>query len=449
MLVRLIPIVAVGLLLWGCAGSGHAPSADPYLAALATAASGDDASPAVLPDSATLDDYLRHAARENRALRAAFHRWEAAAQRARAAGTPPDPRVSYSYFVREVETRLGPQRHRISLVQSFPWFGTLRHQRSTAAHEVRAAAAVVEQRRLELFHRFRSAWYEAWYLRRSAVVVAENLDLARYLADVVEARYRSGTVDYSRLLNARMEVERFATELADVEDRIAPLKARMNADLNRPADAPIAIADSLERPDALPGADSLAVRIARDNPELRRLREREAAASARVNQVRAAHRPTIGLGIDYVVTDPRPDVDMPRNGEDPLMAMVSLNVPIWLGGNRAREAAARAEARAASAEATDRGTDLRTRLEGVLYRLRDAERRERLTTHELLPRARQSLEVSQAAFEAGREDFLDVIYHQRTLLRYRLDRERARVDRLLALSELETLLGAADQGDAR
>ncbi|HER19754.1 MAG TPA: hypothetical protein ENO14_01765, partial [Chromatiales bacterium] len=65
---------------------------------------------------ATLQDYLRHAARTNAGLEAAFEEWKAAVEQVPQAKALPDPRFTYGYFIDEVETRVGPQEHRLGLM---------------------------------------------------------------------------------------------------------------------------------------------------------------------------------------------------------------------------------------------------------------------------------------------------------------------------------------------
>jgi hypothetical protein len=68
----------------------------------------------------TLQEYLRQAARNNAGLKAAFEEWKAALEAVPQAKALPDPRFSYGYFIDEVETRVGPQKHRLGIMQVFP-----------------------------------------------------------------------------------------------------------------------------------------------------------------------------------------------------------------------------------------------------------------------------------------------------------------------------------------
>ena len=79
-----------------------------------------------LDEGSSLNDYLAYAALNNPQLEAAFNRWKAALEMVSQAHTLPDPRFNYGYFIQEVETRVGPQEHRVGISQMFPWFGKLK-----------------------------------------------------------------------------------------------------------------------------------------------------------------------------------------------------------------------------------------------------------------------------------------------------------------------------------
>ncbi|NCP08893.1 hypothetical protein GW860_08350, partial [bacterium] len=72
-----------------------------------------------------IDNYIAQAIEGNNDLKAAEDAWKAASDRARQVGVPPDPRFTYGYYIRPVETRTGPQRQRFGLSQTLPWFGKL------------------------------------------------------------------------------------------------------------------------------------------------------------------------------------------------------------------------------------------------------------------------------------------------------------------------------------
>ena len=90
-----------------------------------------------LDQAASLADCLVYAALNNPGLEAAFYRWRAAVERIPQARSLPDPQFTYRYYIREVETRVGPQRQAFGLAQTVPWPGKLEHRAGEAAQAAR------------------------------------------------------------------------------------------------------------------------------------------------------------------------------------------------------------------------------------------------------------------------------------------------------------------------
>ena len=61
-----------------------------------------------------------------------MYTWKSDLEKTGYAGSLPDPIVVYGYLIEQVETRVGPQNQRVSLRQSFPWFGTLGDKKDIA-----------------------------------------------------------------------------------------------------------------------------------------------------------------------------------------------------------------------------------------------------------------------------------------------------------------------------
>ena len=148
---------ALGLLLSGCVfqdpGAHWAPQGSDSRAEYQAPAAGDGQprAPAELTGESGLGDYLAYAALNNPGLEAAFYDWKAALERVPQAESLPDPRFTYRYFIREVETRVGAQRQGFSLSQTFPWFGKLALRGGAAAEAARAEQQRFQAAKLKLF----------------------------------------------------------------------------------------------------------------------------------------------------------------------------------------------------------------------------------------------------------------------------------------------------------
>jgi outer membrane protein, heavy metal efflux system len=390
---------------------------------------------------ASVEDYLLYAALNNPGLEAAFNRWKAALERVPQVTALPDPRFTYRYFIEQVETRVGPQRHGVGISQRFPWFGKLEQRGGAAMEQAHAMRQRYEAAKLALFSRVRNAYAETFYLTRSIAVVRENLDLAKNLEGVVRERYRTGHATNADLIRAQVELGRVEDRLRTVTDLQGPIAARLNAALGRPAAA------ALPRPTALPAAvftasdDEVIAWLREASPELRAMRHDIARHEHAVALARKEYYPDITLGLDYIDTGSARMPGVPDSSKDPVIATVSINVPLWLAKYRAGERESEANLRAATLARADRENTLEAEAKMVLYQFRDAERKIDLYRDTLLPKARQALRAAMTAFEGGKASFTDLVDAERVWLEFHLMHERARADREQRLADIERLTG--------
>ena len=396
-----------------------------------------------LGTQAGLADYTRYAQWHNPGLKRAFLRWKAALERVAPARALADPRLTYGYFVRQVETRVGPQEMRFGTAQTFPWKGTLDLKGRIALQQAEVERQRYEAVRRDLIFRVAAAYYDYYYLERALAVSEGNLRLLAYLEEVARARYRGGTGAHEAVLKAQVELGRLEDRLRSLRERRRPALVRLNAALGRSAFAPVSVVDTLPIADFPFAEEQLVARLQATNPALQLSLAQSQTAALEVELAGKRRYPDLTLAVDYIRTGAaRSGASPVDNGKDPLVAMATINLPIWRASYRAGERAAEAGQRAALYAHQDEVAQLVAELELVLYKRRDAESRTALYRDSLLPKAEQALNVAQQAFAAGRSDFLAVIDAHRALLEFQLAYERARTDQALYLAEIEKLAGA-------
>jgi len=176
------------------------------------------------------------------------------------------------------------------------------------------------------------------------------------------------------------------------------------------------------------------------HPELRMLERKLDSAAARRELARLESYPDITLGVQYSqIGDPSGAMSATDGGEDAWGVTAALNLPIWVGKNRAARNEAREREQAVERELADRRHALRSELATALSRLEDAQRRLDLYGTELLSLARQAVENSRASYEGGRTGLLEVIDSERTLLDLQLQHSRAAADAWKQRIILQTL----------
>jgi outer membrane protein TolC len=84
---------------------------------------------------------------------------------------------------------------------------------------------------------------------------------------------------------------------------------------------------------------------------------------------------------------------------------------------------------------------VRAEIERYFARIEAADKRARLLDTEFIPRAQQTFDSAMAAFSSGTVDVLSLLDSLRTLETQKLSRVAVRVDRELALVDLERAAG--------
>ncbi len=392
----------------------------------------------------TLHGYVLHALENSSRLRGSFAAYQAALKKRPQVTALADPRLTYGYFLRSVETRVGAQQHRLGLSQTLPWFGTLALRGDEADFEARAAFYRFLSLKNELVFDVAKTYAELVYLHATVRIAEDTLQLVQSWEKVLQVRFRSGIGTHSDLVRVQTELGQLEDRLVEFREVIQPTQVAFNTLLNRPATAAIHIPPSLLLDPAL-DAETRAARqlteeiVLKGNPELARF---EALIQARRVGVELAGKtvyPDFTLGLDYLATDKRPGpID---SGKDALMPILSMTLPIHRQKQRAIVEEAVWQQYSLEAQRRDSAAVLASDFARARFALRDAERKIALFTHTLLPKAEESIEASFTAYESGEAGFLEVLDSGRRLLDFELSLSRARTDRAIAMANLFMLSG--------
>ncbi len=389
-----------------------------------------------------LEDYLRYAALNNAALKASFEQWKAAIEEVPQAKSLPDPKFTYSYFIREVETRVGPQRQKLGIMQVFPWFGKIEARTDAAAAKAKAARKRYEAEKLKLFWQVKNAFYEYVYLARAVEIARDNLELIRHFEGVARTKYMAMLAVHPDVIRAQVELAKIEDVLKSLEEFREPIVAGLNAVLNRRSFELLPWPKKEEFEPVEVEREKVVVLLRQMNPELAAIDYDVEAARHRVELAKKRFWPDIGVGVDWIETDSAVGPGVSDSGRDPLVLMFSMNLPIWRENYKAGERQARSDVRRTEQQRVETENTIVARAEQVLYDFDDSNRKIRLYGDILVPKTEELLQASETAYQAGTVDFLSLIDAQRTLLEYQLRYERAVTDNEQKLAELEMLAGA-------
>jgi len=396
------------------------------------------------PPSGSLGSYVAAALAAHPTLRARYHEWRAAAAEVAVARKLPEPTLTYGWFARSVETRVGPQNHRFSLGQSVPWPGVLRHAADAAAKRARAAERLFEAEALALQARVARAYWELWRARRQRDIHRQHRDLLSELGTAVRSRVEVGRASLADASQVDLAVSR-------VDDLISALAA-----VEAQQSAALVAAVGLERDDAglpttsepgAPGAPGLTraelLAAAADHPAAKHLDWLASAAESAGHSARSRALPALSVGFDYVQTGAAAAPATPDDGKDALVLSAGLSIPLWRASYAAAEKRERQRAGAHRARAAATRLDVRAHVDASLSRVIESGRRVVHIETTLSPQADAVYAAQVGSYATGDANLATVLIAQQQVLELRVARIEQRAAHEVAWAELQQFVGSA------
>jgi cobalt-zinc-cadmium efflux system outer membrane protein len=319
--------------------------------------------------------------------------------------------------------------------QDFPGFGKRRLRAAVAQKEVDLAANTIALRARDVIDRVKRTYAELFLTRKAIDIHLASVDLLRQFADISQAKYTTGRISQQDVLKAVVELSKLHDDLVTLDERAAIAEAQLNTLLDRAPDVRIGpLIEPRERV-LLPAAVELQRLAVEHQPELRSWQLEIERAEAALALVQREHKPDFFAMGGYML--------MPRD-RDAWMAKLGITWPTapWSRGKLdAQKAEAAAAIEAARARRRSIENALRLAVQEAYVRVKAAEQRAALLRTTIVPQSEQTLEVSRAAYQTDRVDFLALLDNQRVLLDAQLDYYRALSDLEQALADLERAIG--------
>ena len=366
--------------------------------------------------------------------------WEAIAARVPAAGTLPDPELTYGYFFEPIETRVGPQKQKFGLAQKIPWPARLAGERALAESGVQVAYFEYLHTLRQRSAQAKSAWVELASGNARLRILDEQIKLVREALTVLDDTLASARSDLSDSLLMRQRLSRLEARrlrVAGKRDAAAAVVQRFSgqAEGEGRLDARFAVLESQPLPER---ADLRSALIA-NSEQLKARTSGVAQAKQALEVARLETSPDITVGFDYTDVDRNRFSNSPDNGQDALMGFVRISLPIWRDKYDAINLSAVHELSAARAREQATEDDLVQKVFQIYARAAALRRQIRLYEERLLPESRETFEATLADFRSGRGGALHWIEAQRGLLDAEMGRLLLEADYLKAVVELERL----------
>ena len=371
----------------------------------------------------TENEAVASAISDNPNLASMQYRSEAMSHIPSQAGSLPDPVLSLNAMNLPSDSFSTTQENmtqmQLGLAQSIPFPGKLGLREQAAHYESDAARFDTDEARLIIVRDVRNTWWNIFYLDRTISVVRRNQALLRQFVKIAETKYKTGQGLQSDVLLAQVEL----SKLLDIEIVLKASRqnhaSRLNAFLNRPADAPVELPEQVnEQLPPAPDLETLRTQALNFRPLLASQRSKKMAADSRIELAEKDYYPDFTLAGGYGY---RRGIN-PVNGRTrPDLASISLSMtlPLYSGSKQSQAVAQRrAEAAKEQFELTDQINRVDAEISSALSDYQARHDQASLFKTGIIPQASQSVASMLASYQVNKVDFLNLVRAQITLYNY-------------------------------
>ena len=276
-----------------------------------------------------LNAYLNVAAKNNPGLKASFNNYLAAMEKVPQVGSLPDPKIAFTYFAQSVETRVGPQKWKASLSQSFPWFGLLKTKKDVATNMAKAKYEIFENAKSNLFFEVKTVYYNYYYLQRAIAITKENIDILDIFKNLSLVKIEAGKATIADELRVELELNDLQNQLALLYDTQEVFKNNFNNLLNRNVADDIIIPVDLWQNNLPIEADKLVDSIYNNNHLLKSIDQKIEAFNNQEVLTKKVGLPKFTVGLGFINVAENPLSTAKDNGKNAFFPSIGLSIPIY------------------------------------------------------------------------------------------------------------------------
>ena len=440
----------------------------------------------------TLEDYLLQAAENNPGLKAAYARYQATAEQVNQASLP-NPELQAGAFIRPMERFMGNQTADLRLMQMFPWFGMLSTQKEEAYHMGQADYQLFLEEKNRLFFEVKSTWNKLLLLQGEQQLAQENLEYLMKYETLALMQYQVGnsivlpsnsfrqantssspantnqmsgmggstsptaqgaspsssgmsavpmvgsSTGLTAILQIRLQIKELESTLQQLAANKEVIQYQFQQLLNRPMEANLVLPAVWEKAQLTLAKQDYLASIKESNPMLAMYASEQMAFTQQAKMAKLEEKPMLGAGVNYMTFTSRLESGMPMGGQDMVMPMMTLSLPIYRKKIASKIKQADYLKNGAMMQQEEMANQLTLQWASAF---RDWEESERLLSlyDAQVALVEQQQQVMETTYSSGTLSLSEVIQTQQMLLDYRRKKLNALYQQHQSLAELDALL---------
>jgi outer membrane protein TolC len=446
-----------------------------------------------LANSQSLEEYLQQATTTNPGLKASYERYQAASERVNQVSLP-DPEFQVGVFLRPMDRFMGRQTADTRLMQEFPWFGMLRTQKEEAYQMAQVAYFEYLEEKNQLLLQLRSSWQELMLLQGQNQLAQANLEYLKKYEELALLQYSAGSSPtstptaflnptstqatasstggsqmsqmggsnstsssptsmsasmqrttmnagisgMSTVLQIRLQVKELEARIQQLQSNSELLRIQFNQVLGRPMTAAIQLPEIWEQPTLLLEKQEYLDKILQNHPMLSMYASENLALAQQGKMAKLEGKPMLGAGVNYMTFTPRIENGMPMGGDNMVMPMVSLSLPIYRKKIAAKIKEVELLQGATTLKQQETQNDLSLSWAAAFRDWEDSKRQITLFS-EQVALVQQQIQLLETSFTTGSFSLQELLQTQQLLLEYQEKQLLAQYQGHQSLARLEAL----------
>ena len=259
---------------------------------------------------------------------------EATVQKVSINGKIPDLVLSGGYYIRSVETKVGPQKGKVALSQTIPWPGAISAKKDVARTQVTVVDNRIVLEMNNLTDQIKRVWNNLYLIHQSITIKEKSLKLLSTEEEIITTMYSSNRMPQSSILKIEVEKAKLEDEIESLQSgaiaQREKLASRVNNHINTAfwpdSLSPLPLIKSQE-------IDSIVTR----SPSIQLLMTKSDVIHNQIRVSKNSFAPNITIRTDYIFTDSinNPSLPSGENGKDAWIIGGAISLPIWAKSRRA------------------------------------------------------------------------------------------------------------------
>ena len=393
----------------------------------------------------SLQTYMEAAIRNNPAVIAEYKAYKAQAISCLGAGQLNDPEVNIGVYPGGMQHVNVKQIMTVSVMQMFPWFGTLKNAKQMQMQKAEVAFQKFREDGVAIVYDVQRQWYQILATQEQIKAIEDNLKVLGDVKKIALYQYTAASNKMNAKMSSQLRIEaeevKLQEQIASLKDKLELQKQQLNLFMHRSAESRVVLPDSMEVRE-LPAVNW--AELEKNNPRLQMLEAERERYRAQGEMAKNQGKPMFGVGVQYMLNS---KVDMPMmesmNGKDMLMPMVKVTLPIYRKKTNASVKAAELMQESTKYNYQRQQDVLRSAYLGIEQRAADAKREMALYDKEMQLLDR-TLELMRAEYATGATSLTDILATSRETINYALKKFEAQAKYNTIVAEYEKLATVYD-----